>query len=204
MFQNEKNYKLTIILLFVIFHFEKKSDTYSSSIEMWPKGFKFFIDFSEDLKTIFIFNTVKSFPEGLTYYDLKKFGNIPHSKIYRMMKELAEGKFLLVKDDISKETGRPKHLHFLTEKGESKLIDLRQKVGKIFEFIKHRFPETGTEFDHEKFLKGATFSVWSSPVEYIMQKDLSDEEKIYYLSSMEKDVNGILLKIRKEKEKLQK
>ncbi len=60
------------------------------------------------------------------------------------------------------------------------------------------------EFDHEKFLKGATFRVWSSPVEYIMQRDLSDEEKIYALSSMEKDVNGILLKIRKEKEKLQK
>jgi len=60
------------------------------------------------------------------------------------------------------------------------------------------------EFDHEKFLKGATFSVWSSPVEYIMQKDLSDEEKINALSYMEKDVNGILLKIRKEKEKLQK
>ncbi|MHA1472924.1 MAG: hypothetical protein ACTSQW_07495 [Promethearchaeota archaeon] len=171
---------------------------------MWPKGFKFFRDFSEDLKTIFIFNTVKNFPEGLTYYDLKKFGNIPHSKIYRMMKELAEGKFLFVKDDISKETGRPKHLYFLTERGESKLSDLRQKVGKIFEFIKHRFPESGIEFDHETFLKGATFSVWSSPVEYIMQKDLSDEEKIDALSYMEKDVNGILFKIRKEKEKLQK
>jgi predicted ArsR family transcriptional regulator len=171
---------------------------------MWPKGFKFFIDFSEDLKTIFLFNTVKDFPEGLTYYDLKKFGNIPHSKIYRMMKELAEEGHLSIKDDVSKDTGRPKHLYFLTEKGERKLIDLRQKVGKIFEFIKHRFPETGVEFDHEKFLKGATFSVWSSPVEYIMQKDITDEEKINALSYMEKDVNGILLKIRKEKEKLQK
>ncbi len=189
---------------FIIFHFEKNFLIYISYTKMWPKGFKFFIDFSEDLKTIFLFNTVKDFPEGLTYYDLKKFGNIPHSKIYRMMKELAEEGYLSVKDDVSKDTGRPKHLYFLTEKGESKLIDLRLKVGKIFEFIKHRFPETGTEFDHEKFLKGATFSVWSSPVEDIMQKDLSDEEKIYYLSSMEKDVNGILLKIRKEKEKLQK
>ena len=120
------------------------------------------------------------------------------------MKELAEEGYLSIKDDVSKDTGRPKHLYFLTEKGESKLIDLRQKVGKIFEFIKHRFPESVLEFDHEKFLKGATFSVWSSPVEYIMQKDLSDEEKINALSYMEKDVNGILFKIRKEKEKLQK
>jgi len=97
---------------------------------MWPKGFKFFIDFSEDLKTIFIFNTVKNFPEGLTYYDLKKFGNIPHSKIYRMMKILEEGKFLLIKSDISKETGRPKHLYFITEKGENKLTDLREKISR--------------------------------------------------------------------------
>ena len=171
---------------------------------MWPKGFKFFIDFSEDLKTIFLFNTVKDFPEGLTYYDLKKFGNIPHSKIYRMMKELAEEGSLSIKDDVSKDTGRPKHLYFLTEKGETKLIDLRQKVGKIFEFIKHRFPETGMVFDHEKFLKEATFSVWSSPVEYIMQKNLTDEEKLNALTYMENDVNGILLKIRKEKQKLQK
>ncbi|MBY9016240.1 MAG: helix-turn-helix transcriptional regulator [Candidatus Lokiarchaeota archaeon] len=191
-------------MLFIIFHFEKNSVTYSNSKEMWPKGFKFFIDFSEDLKTIFIFNTVKNFPEGLTYYDLKKFGNIPHSKIYRMMKDLAEEKCLLIKSDISKETGRPKHLYFLTDKGENKSIDLRQKVGKIFEFINHRFPESGMEFDHEKFLKGATFSVWSSPVEYIMQKDITNEEKLNVLTYMEKDVNGILLKIRKEKQKLQK
>ncbi len=171
---------------------------------MWPKGFKFFIDFSEDLKTIFLFNTVKDFPEGLTYYDLKKFGNIPHSKIYRMMKELAEEGYLSIKDDVSKDTGRPKHLYFLTKKGENKLIDLRQKTGKIFEFIKRRFPETGTEFDHEKILKGATFSVWSSPVEYIMQKDFTNEEKLKALTYMENDVNGILLKIRKEKQKIQK
>ena len=189
---------------FIIFHFEKNFLIHIFYTKMWPKGFKFFIDFSEDLKTIFLFNTVKDFPEGLTYYDLKKFGNIPHSKIYRMMKELAEEGHLSIKDDVSKDTGRPKHLYFLTEKGERKLIDLRQKVGKIFEFIKHRFPETGVEFDHEKFLKGATFSVWSSPVEYIMLKDITDEEKINALSYMEKDVNGILLKIRKEKEKLQK
>ena len=171
---------------------------------MWPKGFKFFIDFSEDLKTIFIFNTVKDFPKGLTYYDLKKFGNIPHSKIYRMMKELAKEGYLSKKDDVSKDTGRPKHLYFLTEKGINKLSDLRQKIGKIFEFIKHRFPESGLEFDHEKFLKGATFCVWSSPVEYLMQKDISIEEKMNALTSMEDDVNEILRKIKKEKLKLQK
>ena len=171
---------------------------------MWPKGFKFFIEFSEDLKTIFLFNTVKDFKEGLTYYDLKKFGNIPHSKIYRMMKELAEEGFLSIKDDVSKDTGRPKHLYFMTDKGESKLSDLRQKIGKIFEFIKHRFPESGLDFDHETLLKEATFSVWSSPVEYIMQKNIPIEEKLNVLTYMEEDVNEILRKIRKEKVKLRK
>jgi predicted ArsR family transcriptional regulator len=120
------------------------------------------------------------------------------------MKELAEEGYLSIKDDVSKDTGRPKHLYFLTEKGISKLSDLRQKIGKIFEFIKHRFPESGLEFDHENFLKGATFCVWSSPVEYVMQKDVSIEEKMNALSYMEDDVNEILRKIKKEKLKLQK
>jgi predicted transcriptional regulator len=171
---------------------------------MWPKEFKFFIEFSKDLGTLSLFNTVKDFPEGLTYYDLKKFGNIPHSKVYRMMKELAAEGFLLIKDDLSKDTGRPKHLYFLTDKGERKLLDLRQKIGKIFEFIKYRFPESAMEIDHEKFLKEATFSVWSSPVEYVMQRNISLKEKLITLTYMEKDVNNILEKIRKEKEKLQK
>ncbi|MCJ7649051.1 MAG: helix-turn-helix transcriptional regulator [Candidatus Lokiarchaeota archaeon] len=171
---------------------------------MWPRGFKFFGDFLDDFKLILIFNTVKEIPEGLTYYDLKKFGNIPHSKIYRMMKELAEEGYLSIKDDRSKDTGRPKHLYFMTDKGENKLIDLRQKIGKIFELIKQRFPESGIEFDHEKILKGATFSIWSSPVEYIMQKDISNEEKLEILTFMEKDVDEILHKIRKEKLKLQR
>ena len=121
-----------------------------------------------------------------------------------MMKELAEEGYLSIKDDISKETGRPKHLYFMTDKGENKLIDLRQKIGKIFELIKQRFPESGIEFDHEKILKGATFSIWSSPVEYIMQKDISNEEKLEILTFMEKDVDEILHKIRKEKGKLQR
>jgi DNA-binding PadR family transcriptional regulator len=171
---------------------------------MWPKGFKFFGDFLQGFKLILIFNTVKEIPEGLTYYDLKKFGNIPHSKIYRMMKLLAEEGYLSIRDDTSKDTGRPKHLYFITDKGEKKLVDLRKKIGNIFELIKQRFPESGIELDHEKILKGATFSIWASPVEYIMQKDISNEEKFELLTLMEKDVDGILNKIRKEKSKLQR
>ena len=95
---------------------------------MWPRDFKFFRDFMENLRTVFIFNTIKSYPEGLTYYDLKKFGDIPHSKIYRMMKLLEERGDLIREDDISKETGRPKHLYFLSQQGESRLVELRNNL----------------------------------------------------------------------------
>ena len=84
------------------------------------------------------------------------------------------------------------------------LIGESEEMRKIFELIKQRFPENGIEFDHQSILKGATFSIWSSPVEYIMQKDISNEEKLEVLTFMEEDVNEILHKIRKEKLKLQR
>ncbi|MFX0047759.1 MAG: PadR family transcriptional regulator [Candidatus Hermodarchaeota archaeon] len=157
----------------------------------------------DSIRTIFIFNTIKSFPDGLTYYDLKKFGNIPHSKIYRMMKSLEEKGDLVRKDDNSKETGRPKHLYYLSEQGESRLVELRKNIGEIFDWLKLRFPEDIPEFDHKKFLENATFQVWASPVEYVMCKEISDQKKLEALSEMEFDVNNILSKIRKEKNNLQ-
>ena len=170
---------------------------------MWPKDFKFFRDFMDSLKTIFIFNTIKSYSEGLTYYDLKKFGNIPHSKIYRMMKSLKEEGYLIRKDDTSKETGRPKHLYFLSEQGELKLKELRENIGEFFDWLILRFPDDIPEFDHKKFLENATFQVWASPVEYVMCKEISDEDKFEALTELESDVNNILSKIRKEKNNLQ-
>lgn len=169
---------------------------------MWPKDFKFFRDFMDNMRTIFIFNTVESFPDGLTYYDLKKFGNIPHSKIYRMMKSLKEEGYLIRKDDTSKETGRPKHLYFLSEQGELKLKELRENIGEIFDWLKLRFPDDIPEFDHNKFLESATFQVWASPVEYVMCQEISDEDKFEALVELELDVNNILNKIRKEKNNL--
>lgn len=157
----------------------------------------------DSMRTIFIFNTIKNYPEGLTYYDLKKFGNIPHSKIYRMMKQLEEEGFLVRKDDTSKETGRPKHLYFLSEKGELRLKELRENIGEIFDLLKLRFPDDIPEFDHRKFLEGATFQVWASPVEYVMCREISDQQKFKALTEMELDVNNILNKIRKEKINLQ-
>jgi len=169
---------------------------------MWPKDFKFFHEFMEDLKTIFIFNTIKSYPEGLTYYDLQKFGNIPHSKIYRMMKALEERGDLIKKDSTSNETGRPKHLYFLSYQGESRLEDLRNKLGEIFEFVKLRFPKEAPKFDHDKFLREGTFQIWSNPVEFIMRKKVPDSQKLENLIDMERDVTNILRRIRIEKKRL--
>lgn len=169
---------------------------------MWPKGFKFFREFMDDLKTIFIFNTIKSYPNGLTYYDLQQFGNIPHSKIYRMMKLLEEEGDLIKKNAISNETGRPKHLYFLSTQGELKLENLRKKLGEIFEFVKLRFPKEAPNFDHDTFLREGTFKIWSNPVEFIMRKNVSDSVKLNDLLNMEKDVTYILRRIRKEKKKL--
>jgi len=169
---------------------------------MWPKQFSFFKDFMREISTLFIFNTIKNNPNGLTYYDLKQYGNIPHSKIYRLMKNLEENGDLIKKDDISSETGRPKHLYFLSEQGEEKLGDLRENLSKYFKFIKERFPIEDTNFDHVTFLKEATFKVWSSPVEHVIQRDISDEEKLEILTRMESDLTKMLEKILKEKKKL--
>ncbi|KKM57993.1 hypothetical protein LCGC14_1550040 [marine sediment metagenome] len=169
---------------------------------MWPKHFNFFRNFMRELGTLLIFNTVKNYPNGLTYYDLQQYGEIPHSKIYRMMKKLEIKGELIKKNDISPETGRPKHLYFLSKQGEARLDDLKVNLGKYFEFLKERFPKEQSSFDHETFLKEATFKVWSSPVEHVIQKDISNEKKLKILSSMESDLTRMLEKIQKEKKKL--
>ena len=172
---------------------------------MWPKEFKFFQEFFDDFRLIFIFNTVKDFQYGLTFYDLKKYGNIPHSKIYRTMKNLEEDGFLsMKKENLGIECGRPKHLFFLSERGEEKLSELRIKIAKIFEFIKLRFPKSNSDLDYEKFLNEATFKVWSNPVDYILSQDIPVEEKLSVLSGMESDILRILEKVRKEKTKIEK
>ena len=171
---------------------------------MWPKNFKFFREFMDDLRMIFMFNTIKNYPKGLTYYDLQKYGNIPHSKIYRMMKLLEENGLLIKKEDSSQDIGRPKHLYFLSRQGEKSLEELRAKLGEFFEFIKLRFPEIDSDFDHKTFLNEATFNVWASPVEYIMQKEISDYEKLAALSEMESDIIGLLEQIQREKDKLER
>ena len=171
---------------------------------MWPKKFRFFREFIEDFKLLFLFNTIKGKTDGLTYYDLQQFGNIPHSNIYRMMKELEEKGDLYHKDGISKETGRPKHLYFLTEQGEKRLEGIRERVGELLKFLKERFPGENEDFNHDLFLQEATFKVWASPVHYILQQDIVNEEKIKALKKMENNIKDHLKEIRRAIRKLEK
>jgi len=170
---------------------------------MWPKEFKFFHEFMIDLKSIFIFNTVDSYPNGMTYYDLKQYGNIPHSKIYRMIKKLEEQGYLTRRNGISNDTGRPKHLYFLSEEGKIRLQELKGRLGEILKFIKLRFPDNLEDFNHEKLLN-ATYAVWSSPVEFIFQLDIEEEKKLKLLSDMEADLKDLLKKIGVAKQKIER
>jgi predicted ArsR family transcriptional regulator len=121
------------------------------------------------------------------------------------MKKLEEEGFLrMEKEGLGNECGRPKHLYFLSEKGEEKLTELRFKIAKIFEFIKLRFPKSNSDLDYEKFLNEATFKVWANPVDYILSQDIPVEEKLSVLSGMESDILGILEKVKKEKKKIEK
>lgn len=170
---------------------------------MWPKNFNFFHSFMKDLSIFFIFNTIKGKPDGLTYYDLTQYGNIPHSKIYRIMKKLEKSGDLL-HQDASQETGRPKHLYFLSEQGGIKLKELQTKLGEYFEFFKSRLPDISPDFDHKKFLKEATFKVWASPIEHLMGQDISDEEKYEKLLNLESYIIQFLKKVKNVKRKLEK
>ncbi len=171
---------------------------------MWPKRFGIFREFMEDIKTLFLFNTIKSKPEGLTYYDLQQYGDIPHSNIYRMMKDLEEKGDLYHTDGFSSETGRPKHLYFLTKQGEVRLKEIRLSLEDIFEFLKSRFPTSNQNFDHKLFLQEATFKVWAGPVQYILKQESSKEVKLQALSKMEKKVEEHLEEIRNAIKKLEK
>jgi len=128
-------------------------------------------------------------------------GTLDRRKIFRELVEPHKND-LIKKNDISTETGRPKHLYFLSKQGESKLNGLIENLGKYFDFMKERFPVENKDFDHLTFLREATFKVWSSPVEHIIQSDIPNKEKIESLERMESDLDKMLEKIRKEKKKL--
>lgn len=169
---------------------------------MWPKGFEFFQQFRRDLHTIFILNTVKSYSSGITYYDLQQMGNIPHSKIYRMMKKLEEER-ILRKVEEKGEVGRQKHLYFLTEKGEQERLRIIQSLEQQLELFSFRMNQKN-QIEMKQMIEEGTFKVWCSPADFVLNSDIPLQKKLEMLEDMEEDISNLLEKIRKLKKKLKK
>lgn len=145
-----------------------------------------------------LLNTMENFSDGMTYYDLKQFGNIPHSKIYRIMKKLEELGYLRKKELI--ELGRPKHLYFITDKGLEYGESIREEIRKYLEFIHIR--QIHPEYDFEKDLLKATLDIWASPVEFVLNQDISDEEKLEIFHEIKEDLEQMLEKLNNNIRKL--
>jgi DNA-binding PadR family transcriptional regulator len=169
---------------------------------MWPRGFEFFQQFNRDLHTIFILNTIKSYPNGITYYDLQQMGNIPHSKIYREMKKLEEDG-ILRKVEERGEVGRQKHLYFLTEKGDQERLRIIQSLEQQLDLLSHRLNQKNQN-EMKQLINEGTFKVWCSPAEFVANSEIPLEKKIEMLEDMDVDLTNLLERIRKLKKQLKK
>jgi predicted transcriptional regulator len=167
---------------------------------MWMLHFDGFHDFMHEIKELIMFNTLKEYPEGLTFYDLQKIGNIPHSKIYRGMKKLEEQGYLR-KETIQNKSGRPKYLYFLIEdKASNRIEEVKSKLKQHLAVLGKKFPHIG--FDQTLLSK--TFKDWQSPLQKICNSSISDKEKYEKLSEFGKDLEDMLKQIEKIKAKLLK
>jgi DNA-binding PadR family transcriptional regulator len=167
---------------------------------MFPKNFDLFQGFMENFQELMLYNTIKSFKEGLTYYDLQQLGNFPHSRIYRLMKRMEEEGVLVKEERV--EQGRPKHIYSLSEAGFKKMESLNLNLQHMFDLLKIRVPEVFPalkDFDYKRFLQEGTFKVWCSPVEHVLQMEITEAEKFELLSDMESDISKMLEKVRKER-----
>ncbi|MEJ2276694.1 MAG: helix-turn-helix transcriptional regulator [Candidatus Lokiarchaeota archaeon] len=110
------------------------------------------------MESLILLNTMENYPDGMTYYDLQQFGNVPHSKIYRIMKKMEQEGYLRKEEIV--EIGRPKHLYFTTEKGLKYKESIRQEVRRYLKFARIR--QLQPDFDYENKILRATLEVWSS------------------------------------------
>ena len=163
--------------------------------------FDFFHQFFEDLRMLFLFNSIEQKQDGLTFYDLTQNGEFPAARMYRLMKKLEDEGYLIRHEKI--ESGRPKYLFTLSDQGIERLTELRAKVGENFDLVQSRFPET-REMDKEKLLTEGTFKIWRSPLEHILQGEGSDEDKLIALQEMESNLTNIIKKVQNEIMKLKR
>lgn len=173
---------------------------------MWGKNLFYFHDIWKDVRLLILFNTLKASPEGLTYYDLQKFGKerLNPTAIYRMMNNLYEQKYLK-RIEEQNEQGRPKYKFFISEKGEEHAKFLKKSIMQNFEFIKESIPkDENQEFDMDKLIDSATFHIWREPISTCLHQNISNEEKMEFFVQLESKLLEKLESIRKHKHKLEK
>jgi DNA-binding PadR family transcriptional regulator len=156
-----------------------------------------------DLHTLLLLNFItQRSEEGLTYYDLQQYDNVPHSRIYRAMKKLEEEGYLS-KSTESNETGRPKHLFKISPKGKQYRDELQIKLRNVLNVIKSKFPEH-MDFDIDSFLEDGTIKLFKTPIQHVLESDMQPKEKLKCLKAMKQDHQEILQDIRKNIQKLEK
>ena len=169
---------------------------------MWFKNIPIFHNMFHDLITYMLFNTIAEYQDGITLYDLKKMGNIPHSKLYRMMKRHEEKKILIVKEEHN-ELGRPKHLYFFSDEGHKYHKELREKIEHNISKIKMLY-NSEDNFDASSFLDKINFAHWDNPIERCLNQHESNEEKLHHLRTMEECTFNQLTQIREAIAQVQK
>ena len=169
---------------------------------MWFNKIPFFHDMFHDLVTYMLFNTIDEYQDGITLYDLKKMGNIPHSKLYRMMKKQEEKKILIVKEERN-DLGRPKHLYFFSEEGHKYHKELRKKLEHNITKIKMLY-NSEDDFDANSFLDKINFSQWENPIERCLKHDGTNKDKLEHLRTLEEHTFNQLTQIREAIAHLQK
>ena len=175
-------------------------------ISLWGKNLSYFHDIWKDIRLLLLFNTLKASPEGLTYYDLQKFGKdrLNPTKIYRMMNHLYEEK-LLLRVEEQNEQGRPKYKFFISKKGEEYAKYLKESLLQNFEFIKQRIPsDKNQDFDINQLIDSATFHIWQDPVSTCLHQNISNKEKLEFFNQLESKLIKQLKHVQKHKKKLQK
>lgn len=169
---------------------------------MWLKRIPFFHDMFRDLITYMLFNTIQEYPDGITLYDLKKIGNIPHSRLYRMMKRHEEHNYLVVKEEHN-ELGRPKHLYFFSDEGRIFHQDLKTRIidnfGKLKEISDH-----SQDFDATTFLDKISFTIWENPLDRCLKHGETNEAKLQHLRTLEEHTFTQLTQIRDAITQIQK
>ncbi|MCF2139773.1 MAG: hypothetical protein K9W44_06945 [Candidatus Lokiarchaeota archaeon] len=145
------------------------------------------------LRLLLLFNTIEQNSNGITFYELKQYNHIPHSRIYREMNRLCEHGYLR-REETQNELGRPKYLFFLSKKGLQEKERISADLQKILVFLKEKFPEDGN-LDVESFLCNASLSMWQDPIQNILKSDKSYQKKKAILERMYEDVENRLTMI---------